>query len=169
MGFLSNIFGGSGISPEKYGSLLADAVKGKLKTQFDVDNLPEVREEFRNNSWVFRREKYEVTITGLWIRQSLAHVILVHSDRSESDIRSIFSSFMDSFPDEYSESEYFDDDVISTANEIVLSDRPNITASRLAATEYFGPEPNLEQVTHFGLWANMFQEILDVFEEEVDF
>lgn len=169
MGFLSRVFGGGGISPAKYGSLLADTVKGKLKTQFDIESLPDVRDEFHSNDWVFRRDEYEITIMGLWIRQSLAHIILVHAGKPESDIRSIFSAFMDSFPEEYDERGYLDDDVISTANQIVLSDRPNITASRLAATEYFGPEPSPEQIMHFGFYANMFQEILDVFEEEVDF
>lgn len=163
MGFLSRIFGGGGISPGKYGSLLADAVKGKLKTQFEVERLPDVREEFRDNGWVFRREKYEMVIAGLWTRQALMHVILVHSNKPKNDIGEIFSSFMESFPDEFEERGYFETD------EVLVSDRPNITASRLAASEYFGPEPSLEQVMHFGLWANMFQEILDVFEEEVDF
>lgn len=169
MGFLNRVFGGGGISPAKYGSLLADVVKGKLKTQFDVESLPEVQDEFRSNNWIFKRDKYEITIMGLWIRQSLSHIILVHAGKSESDMRSIFRSFMDSFPEEYDDGGYLDDDVISTANEIVLSDRPNITSSQLAAEDYFGPDASLEQVMHFSLYANMFQEILDTFEEEVDF
>lgn len=171
MGFLSRVFGSSGVSPERYGELLADVVIEVLDNELNSDGLSKAKREFERQGWQFDSNRFSSCIVYLYVSQAEYHVQANHLGDIDS-IEDIYDSFLDSVLD--SVPERYEDSILSIEGDmpssikLEMSDAPTLTISRLAAQKYFGSEVDMNEIMTFGARAKSFSGILDTFESEVD-
>lgn len=170
MGFLSNLFGSSGVSAKEYGELLADLILKTLDKEFEGDRESKIRREFKKEDWIFDYDRYYSAVLNLYVGQAAYHVHSNHLDSLDS-LDDVFSSMLDSVlysvPDKYEIN--LTRDGMPVTLKLTNSDEPTLTASRMAAEDYFGPDPQLDQIMIFGASAKSFSNILNKFEREIDF
>jgi len=162
MGLLSKIFGSRGMSPERYGRLLAEVVRSTLGSQFQEEHVLDTKQRFDSNGWDFNYNRYSFAVMSLYIRQAILHATQNHPN----DIKVVFGAFLSSIPDEYKDIG-MDEDILSHM-QLASSNQPELTAARLAAEKYFGADPKLEQIMYFGAIAKTFSDTLNAFEKKTN-
>ncbi len=146
------------LSPEKFGELLGEILR---KTVAEIsDNRNRVKMQFEERNWKFNFSQYHDVVLKMFVNITQQKIVRDFQDCSNPS--NLINSFIDTLPKEYtkqSKMKFFESSL-----ELTKSDSPLLTASRIAAQNYFNKKLDnlgLEKIMYFGSSAKAFNEVLE--------
>lgn len=146
------------VSAKRFGQILANVLRETISIKTNRDSILASQQYFFDRGWVFNEPRFVNELKVMYFSQ--VQFIMIDGFQLVIDKKAILDNFIQSSHGLISNEDYLR--VVQTSLNMMASDQPLTTLSRITAQNYFGDESvGMESVMFFGASVKAFGSVLE--------